>query len=79
MIMCKATTLKGNPCSITERITDEGFCHVHDPKGVFQTQHTDNKRSYKRELWEKRIREQIILDLEAAGLKEAVNIVRSGL
>jgi len=79
MIKCKATTLKGSLCSITERITDEGFCHVHDPNGVFQNQHSDNKRSHKRKFWEDRVREQIAQQLETAGLTDAVNIVRSGL
>jgi len=79
MMRCKAMTLKGTSCSITERITDEGFCHVHDPNGVFQNQHPDNKRSHKRKLWEDRVREQIAQQLEAAGLTDAVNIVRGGL
>jgi len=78
MNKCKAITLKGTPCLITERITDEGFCHVHDPNGVFQNQHPDKKRSHKRKLWEDRIREQIAKQLEAAGLTEAVKIVRDG-
>lgn len=37
-MICKAMTNAGNPCSHFGEVTREGFCHIHDPQGVFRKQ-----------------------------------------
>ena len=38
MTKCEATTKEGRPCSVLAEHFRNGYCHVHDPNGTFQTQ-----------------------------------------
>lgn len=42
MTQCSATTRKGAPCPFNadRNRNGEWFCHLHDPMGTYQLQHT---------------------------------------
>ncbi len=45
---CRSLTLKGVVCRIpAQRCDEEGcsWCHVHDPKGTFQRQQREKRKS----------------------------------
>jgi len=38
-MQCPVTTRKGKPCGIPGEKRRDGYCHVHDPRGIFQVTH----------------------------------------
>ncbi len=40
MSQCKGMTTKGKPCEIPGEAKRSGWCHIHDPSGIYQKQHS---------------------------------------
>lgn len=40
---CRAKKRDGTPCQVKARISDDGYCHVHNPKGKFRQQRSGKK------------------------------------
>ena len=65
MTKCGATTNRGLPCPIEAEPERLGFCHVHDPNGVYRTQLREKKTrgKNKTKITEKDIRDKIFMDI----------------
>lgn len=65
MTKCGATTNKGLPCPIAAEPERLGFCHVHDPNGIYRTQLREKKSrgKNKAKVTEKDIRDKIFMDI----------------